>query len=209
MQTGSYALLNQFPNRAGFAHHRNLLRNTPPPGHVPAGSYLHGTSQYEYRRVNAVHFLALPPPDHYVQSVALFCVLNRCAAFPSATLHADRFPSTHHQAGLLLATSVHATCPLWPSALGLAVVLADSPVPGSPESLHGCYGIKYGRYHDGLTVHEWRGNAVPDGLQYDDRASLPKQPDDLLPVACRTSVLQQFWLFADTALLHPGNGPTN
>src|SRR5690606_26104447 len=133
MQTGSYVLLNRFPNKAEFARHTNLQQNKQRPGHALTNSYLHGTSQYEYQHVNAVHFPALPPLARYAQSVKLSCVLNRYANAPSTTSHVDRLPSTSHRAELLQATFAHVIYHLSTSVLVLAMVLADSHDPGSPE----------------------------------------------------------------------------
>ena len=108
MQTGSYALLNQFRNTIKFVHHKNLLRNMLPLGHVLTSSCLHGTLQYEYLHVGAAHFQGLLPQGRYAQLKALFYVLSRYANAPLTTLHAGQFPSNCHRAVLLLATFVHA-----------------------------------------------------------------------------------------------------
>src|SRR5690606_13088458 len=106
-QTGSYVLLNRFPNKGESVRHTNLQQNKRQPDHALTNSCLHGTSRYEYRHVNAVHFPALQPLARYVQSVKLSCVLNRYVNAPSATSRVDRLPSTSHRAGLLQATSAH------------------------------------------------------------------------------------------------------
>src|SRR5690606_40888384 len=64
-QTGSYVLLNRFPNKAESARHTNLQQNKLRPGHVLISSCLHGTLPYESRHVNAVHFPALQLLDSY------------------------------------------------------------------------------------------------------------------------------------------------
>src|SRR5690606_11213163 len=106
-QTGSYALLNRFQNKAESVHHTNLQQNKRQPDHVLISSCLHGTLRYEYPHANAVHFPALQPLARYVQSVRLSCVLNRYVNAPSATSRVDRLPSTSRLAGLLQATSAH------------------------------------------------------------------------------------------------------
>src|SRR5690606_21825900 len=42
-QTGSYVLLNQFPNTVKSVHHKNLQQNKPQPDHALTSSCLHGT----------------------------------------------------------------------------------------------------------------------------------------------------------------------
>src|SRR5690606_29854035 len=117
MQTGSYALLNQFPNKVKSARHTNLQQNKRQPDHVLADSCLHGTLQYGYRHVDEVHFPALQPLARYVQSARLSCVLNQYVNAPSATSRVDRLPSMRHRAGLLQATSSHAIYHLSTSVL--------------------------------------------------------------------------------------------
>src|SRR5690606_6822573 len=152
----------------------------------------HGTSRYEYRHASESQIPARRPLARYAEAGTLSRVSDRYVHAPSATSGVDRRLPMHPRAGLLLATVAHATYHLSTSVPVLVMAPADSHDPGSPEWLHAYYETGYDRYHDGLKVREWHGNAAQDDLQLNDPTRPQSQSNVLLQVADLTSTLLQF-----------------